>query len=88
MERIEGMRSRVECATYCYANSTCRTAVYKLDGDCILISNFTDWLTVTTIDNNNIHTDEIIEMRAATQKTDVGQTVRHVLLEPLLHGDQ
>ena len=74
MERLEGMRSKVECATYCYANRTCRTAVYQHDGDCILISNFTDWLTYTPVDNS-VYADQIIEMRSATAKSNLQDTV-------------
>ena len=56
-------RSKVECATYCYADrSKCWTAVYQQDGDCLLITNLTNSLT---INDNGLHTssEHVIAMR-------------------------
>ena len=57
------LRSKVECATYCHAERDCNTAVYQYDGDCYLIRNFTDTLSITIEDNSSTDSeDDIIEM--------------------------
>lgn len=79
MELLEGVRSKVECATQCHANYTCRTAVYQADGDCYLIWNFADTFTFTDT-SGYASSDEVIELRSHTDKagTQVSQTSRHV----------
>ena len=37
--KVDGVRSKVECATLCYADKACRTAVFETDGNCFLIES-------------------------------------------------
>lgn len=43
------MRSVAECASYCYSDVQCRTAMYMTrSGDCYLIANYTVDLKIAT----------------------------------------
>ena len=48
----KGVRSKVECATECYADYRCRTAVFQHDGDCHLVCYFAVYLIVV-VDYSN-----------------------------------
>ena len=44
LETRKNTRSKLECATTCYADIECMTAVYRANGDCLFLKNFGDAL--------------------------------------------
>jgi len=51
---IKGLRSRVECASYCFGDDTCRVAAYRSNGNCELLRDYYADLNVTTnIENSD-----------------------------------
>lgn len=67
LEQRTGLRSKVECATECYADYRCRTAVYEHDGDCFLVANFTENLSLREHNSNSGYGDYVLEMKTKTQ---------------------
>ena len=61
-------RSKLECATMCYADKKCMTAVYRTSGDCLFIKNFANTLIYEDSLNSYRISDEILEMRSRTPK--------------------
>ena len=59
-------RSKLECATMCYADKRCRTAVYRTNGDCLFIKNFPDTLIIKDNSQSYDVADEILEIRTYT----------------------
>ena len=78
LERKWNTRSKLECATMCYSDKKCMTAVYKKNGDCLFIRNFTDTLTIEDDSQSYILTEEIMEIKT---KTDTGKTSSLVILK-------
>ena len=50
----------------CYSDKRCMTAVYRKNGDCLFIRNFTDTLTIEDDSQSYILTEEIMEMKTKT----------------------
>ena len=65
----KGLRSKVECATECYADYRCRTAVFQHDGDCHLVSNFTENLNVVEDNSNSPISNYVLEMKTKTAQS-------------------
>lgn len=62
LEALDGIRSKVECATYCHANDTCDAAVYLHSGQCLLVSGNIDKLEVEfDASTSESRTDYLIE---------------------------
>ena len=59
----------------CYSDWRCMTAVYRKNGDCLFIRNFTDTLTIEDDSQSYILTEEILEMKTKTYTGKVSSLV-------------
>ena len=59
----------------CYSDTRCMTAVYRKNGDCLFIRNFTDTLTIEDDSQSYILTEEILEMKTKTYTGKVSSLV-------------
>ena len=62
LDHVKGMRSKIECATYCYDNPYCRTAVFKRNSSCLLVRNYTVHMELNYSPSDQ-QTDDIIALR-------------------------
>ena len=63
LDTRKNARSKLECATMCYSDKRCMTAVYRKNGDCLFIRNFTDTLTIEDDSHSYYVTEEIMAMK-------------------------
>ena len=75
LDARKNTRSKLECATMCYSDWRCMTAVYRKNGDCLFIRNFTDTLTIEDDSQSYILTEEILEMKTKTYTGKVSSLV-------------
>ena len=71
-------RSKLECATMCYSDRSCMTAVYRKNGDCLFIKDFSNKLVYEDSSHSYIISYDILEMRSKTPK--------HSLVSPISLG--
>ena len=81
-------RSKMECATMCYSDKKCMTAVYRKNGDCHFIKDLATTLVYDDGSNSYQITQDVLEMRSRlpkhTQVKSTCQLYKHYFLSALL----
>ena len=65
----------------CYADKRCMTAVYRKNGDCLFIRNFTDTLTIEDDSESYDITEEILQIKTKTANGKFGSQVNIIILD-------
>ena len=81
LETRKDARSKLECATMCYSDWRCMTAVYRKNGDCLFIRNFTNTLAMEDDFQSYDITEKILEMKTNMHNGSLGSKVCVILIK-------